>query len=374
RLQDAQKLDDLFDKMLKLRHQVALNAGFPNYMEYKFKAMHRFDYGPEDSRQYHSSMKEFLVPLWRKILDNRRRQMKLDVLRPWDTAVDPLGRPPLKPFTKTEELIKGCQNIFNRVDPELGQQFRDMSGLGLLDLDSRKGKAPGGYQSALSEARKQFIFMNAVGTDDDVRTLLHEGGHAFHTFAAADYFLPAYRHAPMEFCEVASMTMELFADGFLNEFYSDDDRKRSVAEHLEGIVYVLIWVAIVDSFQHWIYQHPQHTQAERKEKWISIQKDFGTGLVSWEGLESEQAYLWHRQLHIFEVPFYYIEYGIAQMGALQLWLKSKKDFQGTVLAYRRALALGGSQSLPKLFEAAGLTFDFSSRTIGPLAKSLSQVV
>ena len=371
RLQDAQKLDDIFDKMLKLRNQVALNAGFKNFIDYKFKSLHRFDYSPQECCQYHASIKEFLVPLYREILQRRRQQMKLDVLRPWDTAVDPLGRPPLKPFAKSEELIEGCRKIFDRVDPELGVQFREMSSMGLLDLDSRKGKAPGGYQSALSEARKPFIFMNAVGTDDDVRTLLHEGGHAFHAFAAAHYLLPAYRHAPMEFCEVASMTMELFGEKFLDEFYSDEERQRSAMTHLEGIVHTLIWVAIVDSFQHWIYQHPQHTQEERKGAWLKTQKDFSAEIINWDGLEREKEYLWHRQLHIFEVPFYYIEYGIAQLGALQLWLKSKKDFKSTIGDYCRALALGGSQSLPKLFEAAGLTFDFSERTIQPLAKSLS---
>lgn len=234
---------------------------------------------------------------------------------------------------------------------------------------SRKGKAPGGYQNTLAEIRKPFIFMNAVGVDDDVRTLLHEGGHAFHAFAAAGQTLYPYRHAPMEFCEVASMSMELLANDYLDEFYNGEDRTRSCYSHLEDVIQLLAWVATVDCFQHWIYENPKHTAQEREAKWIEVYNRFGGKFLDWGGLENFQAVLWHRQLHIFEVPFYYIEYGIAQLGALQIWLNSKKDQAKAVRDYRNGLSLGGSRPLPELFSAAGLKFDFSADTIGPLVKA-----
>lgn len=370
RMKEKDKLEQIFDDMLKLRHQIALNAGFENFRDYKFKSLLRFDYTPDDCKTYHKSVEEVLVPLWKKILQKRKEDMNLDALRPWDTAVDPLGREALKPFEKSEELIKGCLFIFEKIDDELGRDFKDMADHGLLDLDSRKGKAPGGYQSSLAEAGKPFIFMNAVGLDGDVRTLLHEGGHAFHSVAAVDQEISAYRHAPMEFCEVASMSMELLGNDYLTEFYSEDDRKRSVTDHLEDIIFVLIWVATIDAFQHWMYENPEHSREDRRESWENIRRRFSGGLVDWSGFEDVHAYMWHKQLHIFEVPFYYIEYAIAQLGALQLWLNSKSDFKQAVEDYKKSLALGGSKPLPELFEAAGIKFDFSKETIEPLANAV----
>ncbi len=366
RLQNKDKLEMIFDKLLKLRVQIAQNAKCKNFIDYKFRALHRFDYTPEDCKKYHESIEKLIVPIWADILNDRRKKMKLEKLKPWDTSVDPLGRAPLKPFEKVDTLIGGCKNIFDRIDKELGAQFTQMDEEGLLDLASRKGKAPGGYNSALDETRKSFIFMNAVGTDDDVRTLLHEGGHAFHTRACAAEPLLDYRHGPMEFNEVASMAMELLGAEYLEEFYSPQEIQRSRRDHFEDIIYILGWVAVVDSFQHWIYANPKHTPQERKEAWVKAYRRFGGDSVDWAGHEEARGYLWHRQLHIFEVPFYYIEYGIAQLGALQLWRNAKKDFRQAVKDYKHALSFGGARSLPELYKAAGIKFDFSPEVIAPL--------
>ena len=317
-------------------------------------------------------MKECVVPLWKKILERRRRDLKVETLKPWDMAVDPFNRPPLKPFDESQELIAKTKEIFNRLDKELGKQFTDMAGLGLLDLESRKGKAPGGYQTVLAEAKKPFIFMNAVGLDQDVRTLLHEAGHAFHAIAGSRQKFFTYRHAQMEFCEVASMGMELLAEDHLNVFYSPEDHARSKIHHLEDIVYTLAWVATVDSFQEWIYKNPTHTQEERSKAWQKCYDSFGGKFVDWTGLEQEKTNLWHRQLHVFEVPFYYIEYGIAQIGALQLWLSAKKNLKKTLQNYKSALKWGGSVPVPVLYKTAGLKFDFSSKTVSPLIKVLEK--
>ncbi len=372
RFQEKDKLNDIFDRMLKMRHEIALTAGCRNFMEYQFRAYHRFDYTPADCKKYHLAVEQIVVPVCHKISSRRAAQMGLEKLRPWDTQVDVLNRQALKPFSHVDELIDGVEKIFSSLAPELGAEFREMVDLKLLDLASRKGKAPGGYQNTLSEIRKPFIFMNAVGVDDDVRTLLHEGGHAFHAFASAAQPIYPYRHAPMEFCEVASMSMELLANDYLGEFYSWEDKERSCASHLEDVVGLLAWVATVDAFQHWIYENPKHTTDEREKKWVEIYERFGGKFLDWKGFENFESTLWHRQLHVFEVPFYYIEYGIAQLGALQIWLNAKKDLAKAIADYRSALSLGGSRPLPELFAAAGLKFDFSSDTIAPLVYALEQ--
>jgi oligoendopeptidase F len=372
RMADRDRLDGLFEKMLAVRARLAANAGCRDFAEYQFRAFHRFDYTPADCRAYHEAVARTAVPLLHSILDDRRRRMRLDRLRPWDTAVDPEGLPPLKPFAQPDELTAKAGEVFRRTDPALGDQFATLDRLGLLDLTSRKGKAPGGYQAALNEARRPFIFMNAVGTDGDVRTLLHEGGHAFHSLAAAREPLVAYRHAPLEFCEVASMGMELLADGHLDVFYGPEDLKRSRRRHLEGIVSTLPWVATIDAFQQWIYSHPGHGREDRRAAWLETFDRFGGGVVDWTGLDEEKACWWHRQLHIFEYPFYYIEYGIAQLGALGLWAHARRDAPDALGAYRRALALGGSRPLPELFAAAGIRFDFSEATIAPLMRDVAE--
>jgi oligoendopeptidase F len=290
-------------------------------------------------------------------------------LRPWDLAVDPMGRPPLQPFGDVEQLAAGTETVFRDVDAELGAQFGFLRAQQLLDLANRKGKAPGGYQTTLEDDRLPFIFMNAVGLDSDVRTLLHEGGHAFHTLASRGEPLPAYRESPLEFCEVASMSMELLGARRLGPFYNDADADRSARKLLEGIVLILPWIATVDAFQHWIYTHPGHTRDERRAAWRSLLERFG-GDVDWSGYEDARDHSWHRQLHIFLYPFYYIEYGIAQLGALQIWQRSLTDRPGAVADYKKALALGGSLPLPELFAAAGIRFDFKDELIASLMRTI----
>ena len=371
RLQEAEQFDGIFDQMRKLRSQVAQNAGFKNYRDYAFRRLGRFDYTPDDCTRFHDAVEKEFMPLVRELQAQRRQQLKLDKLRPWDLSVDPLSRPPLKPFVEVGEMVARTHKIFDRLDRELGRGFQQMQELRLLDLDNRKGKAPGGYQDTLNEARLPFIFMNAVGLQRDVETILHEAGHAFHALAAREDDLRAYRHAPIEFCEVASMSMELLGNEFIEEFYSAADGNRARRVHLEGVVGVFPWIATVDAFQHWMYTHPNHTRADRSAAWLALMDRFG-GDVDWSGHETARANLWHRQLHIFLHPFYYIEYGIAQLGALQVWANSKRDKAKALGDYKKSLALGGSRPLPELFQAAGCQFEFSARTIQPIAKMLRE--
>jgi oligoendopeptidase F len=371
RLEDREALDDLFDQMTPLRVEIARAAGFESYVEYAFRHRERFDYGIDDAHRFHDAVEHVVVPLARKIQERQRAALGVPTLRPWDTSVDPLGRPPLRPFEDVERLAEGTETIFREVDPDLGAQFAFMRSHHLLDLANRKGKAPGGYQTTFEDDRLPFIFMNAVGLDGDVRTLLHEGGHAFHTLASRGEPLAAYRESPLEFCEVASMTMELFAAGSLDPFYDMANADRSNRKLLEGIVLILPWIATVDAFQHWLYTHSGHSRDDRKAAWRSLIDRFG-GIVDWSGYEEARDHSWHRQLHIFLYPFYYIEYGIAQLGALQIWRRSLADRAGAVADYRRALALGGSRPLPELFSAAGARFGFDAALIAPLMDTIGE--
>jgi oligoendopeptidase F len=365
RLREAEKFEDLFDQMVRLRERIARQAGFANYIAYTFRAKCRFDYTPADCLRFHDAIEGEVLPVLRQLQAARREQLKVPSLRPWDLEVDPLSRPPLRPFQRAEELIGKTQRIFDRLDDRLARGFGRLHEQRLLDLDNRKGKAPGGYQATLSEARLPFIFMNAVGVQRDVETLLHEAGHAFHALATRTEPLFAYRSAPTEFCEVASMSMELLGHEFLDEFYAPAEAQRARRVHLEGIVRFFPWMAIVDAFQHWIYSHPGHTRAERAEAWLALMGRFG-GDVDWAGYEKARSHLWHRQLHIFTSPLYYVEYGIAQLGALQIWTGARDDRAKALQDYQRGLALGGARPLPELFEAAGCRFDFSVQTLRPL--------
>jgi oligoendopeptidase F len=367
RLQEKEKFEEQFDQLLKLREQIARNAGFPNYLQYAFRARGRFDYTPEDCVKFHDAIEKEVMPVLRQLQAERKKKLGLQSLRPWDLAVDPTNQPPLRPFEKVDKMVSGTQQIFDKLDGDLAEGFQTMQNLRLLDLDNRKGKAPGGYQSTLAESRLPFIFMNAVGQQRDVETMLHEAGHAFHALATRDENIYAYRSAPIEFCEVASMSMELLGNEFIETFYSAADAKRARREHLEGIVEIFPWIATVDAFQHWIYSHPGHTRQQRRDAWLNLMDRF-SGDVDWNGYEEARENLWHRQLHIFLHPFYYVEYGIAQLGALQVWANSKKEKAKALRDYQNALALGGSRPLPELFSSAGCKFDFSTETVKPLVK------
>jgi len=370
RLQDTGKMEDIFDRMLELRCEIARNAGFDDFRAYQFRNYNRFDYTPEDCLRFHDAVEDIVVPLSRRFTEERGEALGVESVRPWDTSCDRYGRPPLRPFDDTDALAFKCREVFGKVDEELGGYFQKMMELGLLDLASRKGKAPGGYQTTLSEARLPFIFMNAVGINRDVFTLLHEGGHAFHTFLARHHQLKDYRHAPMEFCEVASMAMEHLSERHLEVFYRPSDAARARRDHLEGAIAILPWIAIVDAFQHWVYTHPDHNRDQRADYWEELMNRFGSG-VDFTGYEDALRYRWHAQLHIFEYPFYYIEYGIALLGALQVWRNSLADREAAVAAYKSALTLGGSRPLPELFQTAGARLDFNAETIEPLMAAVA---
>ncbi len=375
RMADREIFEGIFDTMLGLREKMSKNAGLSDFRAYMWKALDRFDYTPDDCLAFADAVEQVCLPVVDKMDAQRKSSLGLEVLRPWDLSVDVKGRPPLRPFDRDapQELVDKSAEVFRRVDPGLGEDFSTLKMGRNLDLESRKGKRAGGFQSSLQASRQPFIFMNAAGLDGDVRTMLHEAGHAFHfIWAAADEPLVFMRHAPMEFCEVASMSMELIGVDHYGLFYPDRrDRDRATRSLLEGIIQILPWIATIDSFQHWIYTHPGHTVQERTDAWMQILSRFQRSHVDWSGLDDARASMWQRQLHLFHVPFYYIEYGIAQLGALQLWLAYRNDPGKALSAYRSALRLGGKRPLPELFEAAGLKFDFTRATLEPLMAAIS---
>lgn len=367
RRQDREQLDELFTKLVKLRHQVAVNAGCADFREYKFKALGRFDYTIADCLDFHESIATLIVPIIREMQQEQARLLGKDLLKPWDTEVDPGGKEPLKPFTNGKELLEGSVAMFDTLDPFFGECLRTMDREGYLDLDSKQGKAPGGYNYPLYESGIPFIFMNAAGAQRDVVTMVHEGGHAVHSFLSRDLELTGFKSLPSEVAELASMSMELLTMDLWGRFYSDsDDLRRAKKEQLESVLKVLPWIATIDAFQHWIYTNPNHTAEERTIQWLELGKRFGTGMIDFSGYEDVKASGWHRQLHLFEVPFYYIEYGIAQLGALGVWKNFKTDSSKALQAYKDALKLGYTKSIPAIYETAGLRFDFSHATMNEL--------
>jgi oligoendopeptidase F len=381
RMQDAEAISEIYDQMVTRRDALGKNAGLTSYVEYAFKGMLRFDYTPEHCFAFHAACEKEVMPFCEALDKKRVEQLGIDKLMPWDVSVDPKNRPPLKPFADGADLVAKTQQVFNRLDPELGQMFASMGdgkntqGIAtgeLLDLDTRKGKAPGGYQYMQDKSRKPFIFMNAAGLHRDVETMVHEAGHAFHSMLCANEPLLHYRHSPIEFAEVASMSMELLTMPYWDAYYPDpSDLARAQRKQLEGSIGLLPWIATIDAFQHWVYTHPQHSHKDRQAHWLELEHRFGSAgsRVSWDGLEKWRTHLWQRQGHLFGVPFYYIEYGIAQIGALQLWLRSVEEGEAVALqAYKAAMSLGGSRPLPELFAAAGLSFDFGPETVGRLVE------
>lgn len=374
RLQDKERLDAAFDTLFRNRIQISKNSGFDNYLDYIFKAKSRFDYTPADCRTFHESIEKIILPYLADLYREKAQMLKLERLRPWDTDVDALSRPPLKPFQKGDELIEKVGQIFDRLSPQTSNWFRTMQKEKLIDPDSRVGKAPGGYQIGFEESGRPFIFMNAAGTDGDIYTLLHESGHSFQQFGVADLPLTAFHDVPSEFAEVSSMSMELIGSTDLSPFYPNEaDANRSRISELEEIIWLFPWVASIDSFQHLMYSHPNHTASDRKEMWLSVMDRYDAG-IDYSGLDDERAYLWQKQLHIFEVPFYYIEYGIAQLGALQVWENFRKNPKKGLEDLFAAEALGSSRPLPEIFSRAGIRFDFSAATIEPLIRDLSDEI
>ncbi|WP_298770880.1 M3 family oligoendopeptidase [uncultured Fibrobacter sp.] len=367
RLQDKDALDISFDKLFGIRNKIAKNAGCKNFIDYIFLAKRRFDYSPADCRNFHESVEKIVLPLLKDIYKKRAKKMGLAKLQPWDLAVDPLNRAPLKPYKSGDELIEKVDQIFESIHPQAGKWAREMQAKKLIDPDSRLGKAPGGYQIGFDESRLPFIFMNSAETDRDIYTLLHESGHSFHQYALAKQPILAYRDVPSEFAEVASMSMELIGMSNLKPFYGNDGDsiRRSVEGELEDVIWLFPWVASIDSFQHELYSHPNHTAKDREEIWSKIMDRYDAG-VDYSGFEAVRRNLWQKQLHLFECPFYYIEYGIAQLGALQVWANFKKAPKKAIDDLFYAESLGDSRPLPELFAAANIKFDFTAKTIEPL--------
>ncbi len=364
RLNDKDALNNLFDQLIEKRNQEALNAGFANYRDYRFKELGRFDYTKDDCYKFHEAVKQHVLPLVNIIYRKKKEKLGVDTLRPWDIDAEPAGVLPLQPFKTGDELIRRSIECFSKLRPFFGSCLKKMQDMKHLDLESRKGKAPGGYNCPLAESGAPFIFMNAAGQMQDVITMLHEGGHAIHSFLAHPLELNGFKEYPMEIAEVASMSMELMSmDEWETFFSSNEDLKRAKEHQLERVITIFPWIAIIDKFQHWVYENPAHSHEERTTAWVSILKEFQDDVIDYSGLEAYRSNLWQKQLHLFEVPFYYIEYGIAQLGAIGMWMQFRADKEEAMNNYCKALALGGTKTLPQLFEAAGLNFDFSPERI-----------
>ena len=367
RLQDKNELNDLFSSLLQKRHQVAVNTDFKNFRDYRFAELGRFDYTKEDCYQFHEAVKLHVMPLVNQLYETKKKKLGVDTLRPWDVDAEPAGIQPLRPFKNGEELTEKTIACFDELSSFFGDCLRKMKEMGHLDLESRKGKAPGGYNCPLSESGAPFIFMNAAGQLDDVTTMVHEGGHAIHSFLAHELELNGFKEYPMEIAEVASMSMELFSMNHWQVFFDNkEELTRAKEQQLERVITIFPWIATIDKFQHWIYENPDHTTEQRANQWLNILNEFSSPVIDFSGLEEYRRFGWQRQLHLYEVPFYYIEYGIAQLGAIGLWQQYKKDPEAAIKNYISALQLGGTQTLPYLFTSAGLKFDLSPGYISGL--------
>jgi oligoendopeptidase F len=374
RLQDREKLNNLFSELLKIRHQMALNAGFENFRDYMFAELGRFDYDVKACEQFHEAIKTEVIPLVKKIHQKRKQQLGVTSLFPYDLDVDAENLPALKPFETQDELVEKSIKCLNTVDSFFADCIQTMNNMNYLDLNSRKGKAPGGYNMTLPEIGVPFIFMNAAGTHRDLETMVHEAGHAVHSFLMRDLPYNFDQDISSEMAELASMSMELMTFDGLDEFYNEADKKRAIETHLEGIITMLPWIALVDKFQHWIYTNPNHTNEERELKFAEMQQELSTGEIDWTNYEDFRKTFWHKQLHIFEVPFYYIEYGIAQLGAIAVWRNYKQNKAKAIDDYKNALDLGYTKTIPEMYKKAGIQFDFSAAYVKELMDFLSKEI
>ena len=367
RSKDEDALNALYSELIKLRDQVAINTGFKNYRDYKHEELGRFDYSVNDCLNFHEAVKLHAVPLIQEHDEKRKEKLKLEDYRPWDTAVDDEGQEPLKPFSNAKELIEKTILCFNKIDPFFGDCIKTMDEMKRLDLESRIGKSPGGYQYPLYETDVPFIFMNSVGLHRDLVTMVHEGGHAIHSFLCKDLELVDFKSPPSEIAELASMSMELISmEHWLVFFENKEDLKRAKRQQLESVMDTLPWIAAVDKFQHWVYLNPKHTIEQRYESWSSIMADFGSNVINYKGFEANLKRRWQVQLHLFEVPFYYIEYGFAQLGAIAMWRNYKTNAKKTIDQYKAALSLGYTKTIPEVYQAAGIKFDFSPEYVKEL--------
>ncbi len=361
RLQDRDKLDDLFNELLKLRNKIALNAGFKNFRDYMFANLGRFDYDADDCFKFHDAVAKEVVPLVNFIEKNQKDSLGLDTLRPWDLSAEPIGQAPLRPSENANDLMKKTISCFMKLDPFLGDCMLAMQDAKRLDLDSRIGKAPGGYNYPLYETGMPFIFMNSTNSLRDLVTIVHEGGHAVHSIVDKQLELVDYKNLPSEVAELASMSMELLSMEHWDDFFTNpEDFARARKKHLQDVLKGLPWIAAVDAFQHWIYLHPDQTANERRQAWSDTYNRFTGNVVNWDGMEDAKSNLWQKQLHIFEVPFYYIEYGFAQLGAIAVWRNFHLDRKKSLEQYLDALRLGYTRSIGDIYQTAGVRFDFSA--------------
>ena len=382
RMEDSERLSEIFDELISIRHQMATNSGFESYTQYMFRAMHRFDYSIEDCLEFHESVESVCMPILKKINQERCDGLGIGELSPWDvnekggSGPDIHGRDPLRPFETVDEIVEKLSEMFHEISNDLGGKFDKLVEMDTLDLDTRKGKAPGGYQYYLEKSRVPFIFMNAAGLQGDLETMSHEAGHAFHSLYCGHLELIDERDYPIEFAEVASMSMELLTQPWWDKFYESEEADRARRAHLEGVVFLLPWIATIDSFQHWIYANPGHSREERAEVWLSIRDKFGSDM-DWTGHTDFRELSWQQQGHLFGVPFYYIEYGIAQLGSLQLWKTQMSDPQKALDDYANAMSLGNTRTLPELFSAADLELGFNEghfmSLMGTVESALSEL-
>ncbi|MCS7297228.1 MAG: M3 family oligoendopeptidase [Bacteroidia bacterium] len=365
RLAHAERLEAIMEELIAVRTQIAHNAGFENYYDFRFRQLGRFDWTVELCHNFHSLIERSVKRLYNRLLIFRQRSLGLDQLMPWDLQVDPCdAHQPLRPFQTEDELISKGIEVFRQIHPRIAEMVSYMRSIGHLDLFSRPGKAPGGYNYTLQESGLPFIFMNAAGSHGDLVTFVHEVGHAVHTFQSRHIPFMLQRDYPSEVAELASMSMELMAL-YPRVFYpSPKEQAQAWFQQISRIITLLPWVATVDAFQEWMYRHPSHDRAQRHRTWVELYRRFHGERVRWP--EGTLEVLWHRQLHIFEVPLYYIEYGLAQLGALQLWHHYDQNPKATVEKYLYALSLGYLKTVPEIYEAAGVKFFFEPAELDEL--------
>ncbi|WP_234123748.1 M3 family oligoendopeptidase [Clostridium hydrogenum] len=367
RLKDSKELDEIMDNLVKLRNEKALNADCKDFVEFMFKKLERFSYTPEDCIELQESVLKSVVPIVNEIRDRHKEEIKVEDYRPWDVSAVKEGQKPLKPYNNVNELIDGVLKIFKKKDEIFFNTLNKMKNSETLDLESRKAKSPGGFCDVFRVSNTSCIFMNEAQSQDDLATLTHEGGHSVHNTLTSNIEIADYAEMPSETAELASMSMELICMDSWDVFYKDEEElKRAKREHLEGIIEFLPWGVLVDRFQHWMYSHPEHSAEERNEKFAEMAKQFQFQTVDFSGYEDALKNFWKKQLHIFEVPFYYIEYVMAQLGALQIWRNYKKDPKRAIESYKKALSLGSSVSIPEVYAAAEIKFDFSENMIKEL--------
>ncbi|MBS1765134.1 MAG: M3 family oligoendopeptidase [Bacteroidetes bacterium] len=375
RLKDKATLDQLYTELIALRNQIALNAGFKNYRDYSFVAMNRFDYTPADCFRFHDSIESAILPLVNDLEKNRKKTLGYDELRPWDLAVDPTGKTPLKPFENSKQMVEKTICCMDEIDSELAQCISLLDKMNRFDLDSRKGKSPGGYNYPLYESGVPFIFMNSTGQLRDLVTMVHESGHAVHAILAHKLPFHELKSCPSEVAELASMSMELITMEHWHLFFSDaEELRRAKLEHLSSLIDILPWIAVIDAFQHWVYENPTHTVAERESAFNKIYTRYSGKEINWTGLENVKANLWQKQIHVFDSPFYYIEYGMAQLGAIAIWKNYRENPEKTIRQYKEALTLGYTQTIGEIYNTAGIRFDFSAKYISELAQFISEEI